>query len=251
MEKYESRYKLSPIDSYFCNELAKMYEPLIYGGDYADPQPEGIYYRILYKPGEKTFCVQYYVYWLDQECLGLLPIADHKYDYEPIYVYLKPPTEFLVGIVNAGYSKGLGISCRFHKTEIRMREYEIRDFNEYQFNYKTSPEPIYPFGGSEGSNGTTCVKKYPITGAIYTNELRPMFGITSCSHVFSGAEKDLRGKILNIPLKRLDDQVLCQWYFEHHKEDREEPFGHDVSGAFDFPYIKYCEPKPKLKPISV
>jgi hypothetical protein len=78
-----------------------------------------------------------------------------------------------------------------------------------------------------------------------------MFGIASCSHVFSGAEKGLRGKSLIIPLKRLDDQILCEWYFEHHKEERGEPVGHDVSGAFDFPYIKYCDPKPKLRSISV
>ena len=147
------------------------------------------------------------MYWLEQNCLGLLPIADHKYDYEPIFIYVKAPVEFPVGIVNGGYSRSLGPSCRFHKTEIRMKEYGERDFTEYEFDYKTSPEPFYPFGGSYGLSGSTCIKKYPIAGAIYMDELHPLFSITSCSHVFSGAEKELHGEVMSIPLKRLNDQV--------------------------------------------
>jgi hypothetical protein len=248
MEKYESRFKIPSIESHFCDNMAEMYKPIIYGGDYSEPEPEGIYYRILYNPELKSFCLQYYLYWIEQNCLGLLPIADHKYDYEPILIYVEPPLEFPIGIVNAGYSKGLGMSCRFHKTEIRMKEFENRDFSEYELRYKTSAEPFYPFGGSQGVSGSTCVKKYPIGGAIYMNELHPILAITSCSHVFSGAEKDLRGDIIHMPMKRLDDQVLHEWYFEHYNDEEEEPFGHDVSNAFDFPYIKYCDPKPFLKP---
>jgi hypothetical protein len=52
-------------------------------------------------------------------------------------------------------------------------------------------------------------------------------------------KKDLKGAILSIPSKRLDDAVLDEWYFEHHKDPGEEPFGHDVSYAFESPYIKY------------
>ncbi len=247
MEKYESRFKIPLIESYFSDKMAEMFKPIIYGGEYSEPEPEGIYYRVLYRPELETICIQYYVYWLDQDCLGLLPIADHRYDYEPIFIYVKPPKPFPIGIVNAGYSKGLGMSCRFHKTEIRMKEFAERDFSEYETKYKTSPEPYYPFGSSEGLDGSTCIKKYPIVGAIYLSDLQPLFGIASCSHVFSGAEKDLHGKVLSIPLKRLDDKVLHEWYFEHHKDPRDEPFGHDVSDAFDFPYIKYSDPKPILR----
>ena len=247
MQKYESRFKIPSIESHFCDDLAKVYEPVIYGGDYSEPEPEGIYYRVLYNPDLKTICMQYYVYWLDQNCLGLLPIADRRYDYVPIFIYLKPPRPSPIGIVNAGYSGALGMSCRFHKTEIRMKEIAERDFVESETKYKTSPEPFYPFGNSDGLNGSTCVKKYPLAGTIYLSDLQPMFGIKSCSHVFSSAEKDLRGKVMSIPLKRLDDTVLHEWYFEHYKDPREEPFGHDVSDAFDFPYIKYCDPKPFLQ----
>ena len=246
-EKYESQFKTALIESHFCDDIAKIYEPIIFGGDYSEPEPEGIYYPDLYKADSKLLCVQYYVYWLEQNCLGLLPVADHKYDYEPIFIYVKPSIMFPIGIVNAGYSKGLGVSCRFHKSEIRMKGIAERDFSEDEAQYKTSPEPFYPFGGSDGLNGRACVKNYPIAGAVYLNDSQPMFGITSCSHVFSGAEKDLRGRILSIPLKRLDDQVLNEWYFNHYKVENEEPFGHDVSNTFDFPYIKYCNPKPFLK----
>src|SRR5262245_23245847 len=247
LEKYESRFKVPSVESYFCDPMAEMFKPIIYGGDYSEPESEGIYYRWLYRPDPKMMCLQYYVYWLDQNCLGLLPVADHRYDYEPIFIYLEPPKSFPIGIVNAGYSKGLGVSCRFHKTEIRMKDFTERDFSEYESKYKTSPEPFYPFGNSDGLDGSTCVKKYPIAGSIYLSDLHPMFGITSCSHVFSGAEKELRGRVLSIPLKRLDDGVLHEWYFEHHKDPREEPFGHDVSDAFDFPFIKYCDTKPFLR----
>jgi hypothetical protein len=52
---------------------------------------------------------------------------------------------------------------------------------------------------------------------------------------------------MSITLKRLDDHVLNEWYFDHFKvAEEEEPFGHDVIDAFDFPYVKYCNPKPFL-----
>lgn len=114
LEEYESRFKVPSIESHFCDNLAEIFKPIIYGGDYTEPEPEGIYYRVLYRPN----------------------------------LNLKPPKPFPIGIVNAGYSKGLDMSCRFHKTEILMKEF---------------------------------------AGAIYLNNLQPMFGITSCSHVFSGA----------------------------------------------------------------
>ena len=250
MEKYESKFKIPRLGCYFCDDIENLYRPIIYGGDYSEPEPEGIYYRILHDSDSKILCIQYYVYWLEQNCLGFLPVADYKYDYEPIFIYVQPPSRFPIGIVNAGYSKGLGMSCRFHKTEIRMRDISSRDFSEYEFQYRTSPEPFYPFGGSGGLNGSTCIKKYPIAGAVYLRDSHPMFGIASCSHVFSGAEKDLRGKVLSIPQKRLNDEVLNEWYLDHHKVANEEPFGHDVSNAFDFPYIKYCDPKPFLRSTS-
>lgn len=64
---------------------------------------------------------------------------------------------------------------------------------------------------------------------------------------FQRCIKDLRGRVLSIPLKRLDDGVLHEWYFDHYKDPRDEPFGHDVSDAFDFPFVKYCDPKPILR----
>ena len=247
MEKYDSQFKVPSTEVFFCDDLANLYKPIIYGADFPDPEPVGIYYRIMLSPGLNRLCIQYYVYWLDQDCLDILPIADHKYDYEPILIFIDLPQEFPVGIVNAGFSSSLGLTCRFHKTEIRLTEFVDRDFKEYQFRYKTSPAPSYPFGGQAGLIGSTCIKKYPISGAIYLKDLHPMFGITSCSHVFSGAEKALHGRIMSLPINRLDDQILHEWYFEHYDDENEEPFGHDVSDPFTFPHIKYCDPKPVLR----
>lgn len=247
IKKTKSKFIIPSLKVFFSDDMAKLYEPIIYGGEHADPPPEGIYYRIVYSSSIKEYCIQYYIYWLEQNCAGFLPIADHKYDYEPIFIYVRPPELFPVGVINSGYSKVLGLSCRFHKAEIRRKEYAVRDATEQRVAYKTSPQPFYPFGGSEGRKVRACVKKYPLAGAIYFDELRPLFGIAECSHVFSGAENHIEGPKLTIPLKRLEDDIIEEWYLEHHNGLDEEPFGHDVSNPFEFPYIKYFDPKPLLR----
>lgn len=69
------------------------------------------------------------------------------------------------------------------------REYTERDSTEYQFIYKTSSEPFYPFDGLQGRTSKSCMKRYPFSGAIYFDELRPLFWIVSYFNAFSGAEK--------------------------------------------------------------
>jgi hypothetical protein len=244
LESSTSTFTIPSLTTYYSDELAKLYQPMIYAGDYPNPPPEGIYYRIIYDPSAGEYCIQYYVYWLEQICLGHLNLVSHIYDYEPIFLYIRPPIEYPVGVVNGGLSKALGAFCRFHKIEARRKEYTVRDPREYEVPYKTSPEPYYPFGEFETK---ACVKKYPLPGAIYFDDLRPLFGIVSCSHVFSGADSDIKGPRQSIQLKRLDDNVLNEWYKYHYNKISEEPFGHDVSNPFEFPYIKYFDPKPILR----
>lgn len=208
LELAESRFSLPELEVYFSDKMAKLYQPIIYGSKYSFPPPEGMYYRILYNNSIQEYCLQYYVYWLDQNCMGIMPIADHKYDYEPILIFLKPPNLFPVGVVNAGYSKYLGLSCRFHKTEIRRIEYIERDEHEINFQYSTSRSPYYPFGGPEGKSSKTCVKKYPLPGSIYFEETKPIFALVACSHVFSGAEASLNGDRLKVTLKPLTDRIV-------------------------------------------
>ncbi len=241
LEPINSQFNLPELEVYFCDVMAKLYQPIIYGSKYSIPPPEGLYYRILYNNLLQEYCIQYYLYWLDQNCLGIMPIADHKYDYEPILIFLKPPNLFPVGIVNAGYSKYLGMSCRFHKTEIRRIEYMNRDEHEREFHYFTSPSPYYPYGGTEGRSCKTCVKKYPLSGSIYFEKTNPLFALTACSHVFSGSEASISGDRLKVDLKLLTDKIAEEWY-GHFGLD-EEPFGHDISDPFSFPYIKYFNPK--------
>ena len=56
----------------------------------------------------------------------------------------------------------------------------------------------------------------------------------------------LKGDRLNVALKKLEDKILNEWFFEHYTVPNEEPFGHDVSNPFDFPFVKYVDPKPFL-----
>ena len=248
----ESQFVINGMKVFFSDELASYYAPVLYG-DQDDPNipPEGIYYRIAYKPDTKEYCLQYYVYWLNQDCSGFIGISNHIYDYEPIFVFVTPPDPYPVGIVNSGWSKipELG-HCRFHKTEIRRKEYVSRDPHEFSQAFNTSPSPFYPFGGTNGMSGSNCVKRYPLAGAIYFEQYRPLFAIANCFHAFSGSEQALSGVKLEIALKRLDDEVLKDWYLNHYKTPKEEPFGHDVSNPFDFPYIKYVDPKSYLSESS-
>lgn len=148
LESIESNFSLPALQVYLCDQLAKLYPPIIYGSEYSLPPLEGMYYRIMYNSLNQEFCIQYYVYWFDQNCMGIIPLADHKYDYEPILIFLKPPYLFPVGVVNAGYSKCLGINCRFHKIEITIMEFNERDEHESNFEYFTSTSPYYLFGGA-------------------------------------------------------------------------------------------------------
>jgi hypothetical protein len=265
LDEVKSPYVLPRLQTFFSDKMASVYQPIIYrsdqffdddeGGsgdhDYHDAPatyPEGIYYRIVYDPTEATYCIQYYLYWLVQNCTGFLGIAGHKYDSEPIYVFIKPPNPGPYGIVNAGQSKARGFSdCRFHKTEVRMRDYPRRDPIEESCSFTTSAHPFYPFGGDSGAVGQNCVKKYPLAGSIYFEDYKPLFGMNTCFHSFSGAESELKGERMKMTLKRLDDTTLTEWFFEHHKSADEEPFGHDVSNPFEFPHVKYVDPKPFLR----
>lgn len=251
LEESKSQYLLPTLKVFFSDSLAEVYKPIIYSGDQSydheniSVQPEGMYYRIIFNPSLDEYCIQYYVYWLDQDCTSIIGISNHKYDYEPIYVYVKPSEVLPVGIINSGESKVLGLNqCRLHKTEIRRKEYSTRDDVESPCSFKTSPGPYYPFGGSSGIEGRNCSKKYPIAGSIYFSDCRPLFGIASCFHPFSGAENLLKGEQISVSLKRLDEDTLSNWYNEHRKSGDEEPFGHDVSNPFEFPFIKYVDVKP-------
>jgi hypothetical protein len=91
IEEEESQYLLPDLKAVLSDEMALFYEPIIYTGDHIfhddgnsdrnATYPEGIYYRIVYDPPQQAYCIQYYVYWLMQNCTGFLGISNHKYDY--------------------------------------------------------------------------------------------------------------------------------------------------------------------------
>src|SRR5215204_296610 len=97
LEEVKSQYALPSLKTFFSDEMASVYQPIIFRGDQvfddddddgSNPAtyPEGIYYRIVYDPSEAAYCIQYYGYWLVQNCTRFLGISNHKYDYEPIFV---------------------------------------------------------------------------------------------------------------------------------------------------------------------
>lgn len=236
-----SRYLLNHLRLFYCDLLASDYAPIVYGGSFYKPEATALYYRILATKDPTEICLQYYMYWPEQVCAGGL-MASHTYDYEPIFVFVRSPNEFCYRIVNGGYSSD-GIRCRFHKTEIHSTGAR-RDEIEVPCKSRTSPSPFYPFGEKEGQEIVSCVKQYPLEASVYFLNHHPVFGLRECSHVFSGDAKYFQEPKIDVPLKRLADEVLDEWYHEHLKSEAEEPFGHDVSNPFEFPYVKYFDPRP-------
>jgi hypothetical protein len=71
--------------------------------------------------------------------------------------------------------------------------------------------------------------------------------MNTCFDAFSGAQDELRGERLRVKLKRFEDTTLEESFLNHHKSADEEPFDPDVSNPFEFPFIKYVDPKPFLR----
>jgi hypothetical protein len=186
-------------------------------------------------------CIQYFFFWRYQHCY----MISHRYDYEPIFIFLKDKEAKPFLIVNAGLG---GANCRFHKNEIRPKKGK-RDWLDIHFKVNLSPKEYYPFGKNGNVTYKGCSKKYPLNTSkdLQFNGLRPLFGIRACSNVFSGARYDLEGDTFNPPLKRLTDRILTQWYFKHYYHEDDMPFGHDVADPFTYPYIKYHSAKSDLQ----
>ena len=237
LRKEESEFVLPKYNVFFSSVLAEQYRPIVYSFLGNSGSPEGLYYRIVARREMKEACIQYYFYWVDQKC----GITSHKYDYEPIFVYLKPNSVKPDKIVNGGLG---GPSCLFHKNEVRPKTGK-RSIITSRYNSTLSPKPYYPFGktGKEKIHG--CYKKYPLKGNndLKFKGLHSKFGIASCSNVFSGAKETLKGKQLHPPLKELTDKILKIWYFKHDNNKNDMPFGHDVANPFTLPYIKYRSAK--------
>ena len=228
------KYKIS-----FDEKLAKQYSPILYANACNSGDPTALYYRIVFKESTQEICIQYFFYWLEQKC----DPTSHKYDYEPIFIYLKKDESDINLIVNGGLG---GLGCKLHKNEIRPKTGQ-KDIIEQHFVEKLSPSPYYPFGKTGLVEFDGCYKRYPLNG----NDLQfdgnhPMFGIIACSNVFSGSKDALLGKKFSAPLRKLTDRILKTWYFKHYSTDYDMPFGHDVADPFSFPYIKYKSAKESL-----
>jgi hypothetical protein len=235
LEEKNSRYALDGYSVFFSQKLAREYEPIVYSGECMSGDPEAVYYRVIQSDNQE-FCIQYFYYWKYQDCM----MASHKYDYEPIFVYLRPDTPDPYLIVNGGLDQP---GCNFHKNEVRPRNGK-RDMSSQHITVNLSPYPYYPFGTDGTVKYHGCIKTYPLTGndLQFEGKHHPVFGIRACSNVFSGAEGDLRGLKFRPRLKKLTDWILTRWYLHHYHDDNDMPFGHDISDPFSSPHIKFHKP---------
>ena len=233
LENVASKYALPKYAVFFSDKLAQRYKPTIYAHECLSGPPEAAYYRIVANKQTNELCIQYFYYWVYQHCIG----SSHRYDYEPVFLYLKAEGHDPYLIVNGGFG---GPDCNFHKIEIRPKGGR-RDRFAAHFEVKMSPKEFYPFGKDGNVIYKGCSHQYPLKGGrdLQFNNLHPLFGIRACSNVFSGADYDLQGLKFNPLLKRLSDKILTQWYFNHYNREDDMPFGHDVADPFTHPYIKY------------
>ena len=234
LENAPSKYALPKYTVFFSEKLAERYKPTIYSHECLSGPPEAAYYRIVASEQTNELCIEYFYYWVYQYCIG----SSHRYDYEPVFVYIRPAEgndPYL--IVNGGFG---GPNCNFHKIEIRPKGGK-RDRFAVHFEVKMSPKEYYPFGKDGNVISKGCSQKYPLKGGrdLQFNDMHSLFGIRACSNVFSGANYDLVGPRFNPPLKRLSDKILTQWYFKHYNHEDDMPFGHDVADPFTYPHIKY------------
>jgi hypothetical protein len=236
LREHKSEFVLERYKVFFSDQLANRYQPIIYSGECMSGNPEGLYYRILKNSDKNEFCIQYFCYWLYQECM----MTSHTYDYEPIFIYLKPddPNPYL--IVNSGLG---GPDCNFSKNEVHPRHGK-RVSKDQHVAANLARHPFYPFGRDGNVRCRECISIYPLdTGEDLQFEgFRPLFGVRACSNVFSGAEGNLHGDRFNPSLKKLTDRVLGEWYFHHYENTDDMPFGYDIADPFAPPYIKFYKP---------
>jgi hypothetical protein len=230
---YASEYKLEKYNSYFCDTLASFYKPIAYSNQCLSGPPEAVYYRIMGMNGSlEELCIQYFYYWDEQICI----FSSHRYDYEPIFIYVKENQKKPTMIVNNGFGSVL---CGFHKIEIRPQT-GIRSKDEQHYDCKMTQSPYYPFGADGEISVEVCYKQYPLDGNdLNFDNSRPLFGIRACSNIFSGASHDLQGFIFDPPLLQLTDDILNTWYHHHNEGEDDMPFSHDIADPFSFPYIRY------------
>jgi hypothetical protein len=233
-EEKLSTYVLGNYRVFFSNRLARKYEPIVYSGLCISGDPEAVYYRIV-NNDKQEFCIQYFYYWAYQRCA----FSSHGFDYEPIFVYLRNDSPDVYLIVNGGFGQP---DCNFHKNEVRPST-GTRDSMVQRVTVNLSPYPHYPFGREGSVEYSGCIKTYPLNGDdLQFEDMHPVFGIRSCSNVFSGSEGYLHGDRFKSPLKKLTDRILTRWYFHHYEKDSDMPFGHDIADPFSSPYIKFHKP---------
>lgn len=240
----ETKFVSPDFNVAYNDELADNYKPIIFNFKREGqllPPPEFIAYRIVVDNKEKQLCVLYEVYWKKQDCDWRGLNKDHDHDYERIQLHFNLNTGKLEKVV---VSSGGPIESGGHGVELYSY---TTQYTRYSVDGITSSKDTFPWGPYVIK---TQIQEWPISNLLF-REKNPVVKIIACYHVFTGVKVHNKPSTWNkeetneleLPLKRLDQGLLEQWYYRHTKNR----FGHDVSNPFQEPYLLYCPPPEDIK----
>ncbi len=225
----------------FCDQLAADFTPIIFDhkthGSKPYP-PDFVAYRLTIDPEKQKLCALFEVYWRKQDCSWRELNKDHDHDYEQVQVHFdlgsgeieKVVVSSVGPVENAGH--GVEVYSPLSASTVRTVE------------YTTSNKNFFPWGGKSGQKNITQIREIPLDRLLFEGT-RPAVLVLNCYHVFSGLKRQLHPeerKELQPTLKRMNRQLLDEWYYRHNKNR----FGHDISKPFEEPYIMYYPPPEDL-----
>jgi len=236
----DATFVLPEFNVAYNDVLANNYKPVILDthvkkwGSHPVP-PEFMAYRFIIDNDVNRLCAIYEIYWREQDCDIQNLNKDHEHDYEQVQIHFSLDTGLIVRVAVAAVGKK-----RYggHGVEVYSQPKLIDGQKKYDFVQRnTSPRPYFP-GGSY--TYITEVKRIEISKLAFRDR-RPILVVVNCYHVFAGGKQKQErtprfqeAVELSIPLKRLDEQLLQEWY-----NYKENPYRHDISAPFEEPYMLY------------
>ena len=202
--------------------IAKYYRPWLYRGTIIKHDcPDKVYYRVIkgkdFYEGFDAYLIQYFAYWHYQE----LPAPPHKYDYEPIFIYVQNIGDRPYRVAYDRCDSGKHYH-QIHGTYDCIRP-EEGDHQEWS---STNDKAYYPYG--KISHKVNVILSHIDTLQWYGNHVK-----LSIAHSWHTFDTDISGTCCydNDPFLPLTDEALKNAY-KPSKLLVPEPFKYDVSDPF-------------------
>lgn len=221
----------------YCDQLARMYQPLLYHPyDLGETPilPDYIAYRLVHDSQNKKLCILYEVYWPRQDCEWHKANKDHEFDYEPLQIHLDLTDNYIEAVVVSSVGPP---SASFHGVELYTKI--EKPFHEPK-KFRTSPSTRFPWGGLTGKYRNTHVRHLPLDSLEF-QATRPKISVINCYHAFMGSRgrRNLTGvPVLDLELRRLDKELLDVWY----NKNKANRYGRDLSKPLQYPHVMYSPP---------